>query len=743
MLVSRRSLSQEAPAFRLPVRAGRRLAAFIHGRVGLGASAVLFAIGSTLLHASGPAFWTIATSSELLKGTSNGVLIDRNGTISAGPQLTNRLSSAPAQIWSLASAPDGTLWAGTGGDGRLIRIRPGQPEETIFDADETNVFAIAVAGPRVYAATGPDGKVYVIDGNSPPRVFFDPTEKYIWALAIDRNDRLWVGAGNPAVVYRVAPDGSSQVVYRPPAAHVVSLAPDASGRMLAGTESPGRLYRFEAGDRPFVLLDTGQSELHAIVTGSDGTIYAAALTRGDDGHGGGEVASVVAAAGPSGPPSGSPAPPSGTSPAGQQSTIFKIAPNGAWETFWESQDLVYDVALQRDGSLLVASGPEGRLYTLQADRQVFLYTGVDAEQITRLVAPPGSGSAVMATANPGRVISMGPAAQSPASYVSPVRDTKSASTWGAVRWEAAGPVALYTRSGNTQTPDETWSDWAGPYVHSGGDPIQSPPARFLQWKAVLTSDANQPAPRLTSVTAAFLARNARPTVTAITVHPPGVVFQRPFSSDDMAIAGLDQSVAEARRPPGGESSTPPSTTAGRRMFQKGLQTIAWKAEDADSDHLSYELSYRREGEATWHDLRSGLTDSIFVWDTTTVADGRYIIRVVASDSPSNTPDRTLSDSRESDPVDVDNTPPTVTSEISRSGSTTRLIVRVHDAYSPIEKVEYSIRGEPWRLIYPVDGLADSPDERYEIPLGSGTDATQVVIRATDAMQNVASQGAGQ
>src|SRR5439155_10997481 len=104
---------------------------------------------------------------------------------------------------------------------------------------------------------------------------------------------------------------------------------------------------------------------------------------------------------------------------------------------------------------------------------------------------------------------------------------------------------------------------------------------------------------------------------------------------------------------------PPTPAVGRRMFQKGLQSIGWKAEDTDGDHLSYALTYRREGETSWHDLKSGLTDSIFVWDTTTVADGRYIIKVVASDEPSNTPDRMLIGDRESDPIEVDNTPPVI------------------------------------------------------------------------------------
>jgi hypothetical protein len=220
------------------------------------------------------------------------------------------------------------------------------------------------------------------------------------------------------------------------------------------------------------------------------------------------------------------------------------------------------------------------------------------------------------------------------------------------------------------------------------------------------------------------------------------VFQKPFGGEDTPIAGLDDAIADARRPPGGDSNAASSQSLGKRMFQKGLQTISWRAEDGDGDRLSYTLLYRREGDTTWHDLKTGLTDSIYVWDTAMVADGKYVIRVVASDEPSNTPDRALSGDHESDPIDVDNTPPVITTEVVQAGTTTKLTVRVHDAHSPIQKVEYSIGGVGWRLIYPIDGLADSPDEQYEIPLASVSDVARVLIRATDGMQNVASQGTG-
>jgi hypothetical protein len=235
------------------------------------------------------------------------------------------------------------------------------------------------------------------------------------------------------------------------------------------------------------------------------------------------------------------------------------------------------------------------------------------------------------------------------------------------------------------------------------------------------------------VTVSYLPRNGRPVVTEITVHPPGVVFQRPFANEDGAIAGLDDLTALVRRPPG--DSGPPPPPPGRRMFQRGLQTLAWKATDADADRLVYTLHYRREGDPAWHELRRSLLDTIFVWDTTTMADGRYVVRIEASDELSNAADQALSGQRDGPALVIDNTPPSVTVTVSREGTVVRLQVEARDAQSPIQKVEYSVAGSAWQLAHPVDRLADAPVERYDIRLREGQEAALVVIRATDLLQN--------
>ncbi|MEO6223459.1 MAG: two-component regulator propeller domain-containing protein, partial [Vicinamibacterales bacterium] len=173
---------------------------------------IVCAGASSRLVAAGPLFWTVATQSEFLKGTPTGVSIDSAGRLLVAPLTSVMTDLSAPQAWSLVRGDDGTWYAGTGGDGRVVRGR-GQQVETVLDTEPSGIHALAMLGHRVFAASSPDGRVHVIEPDGSSRVFFDPAEPYIWALAFDRQGRLWVGAGNPAVVYRVNADGQSQVVY--------------------------------------------------------------------------------------------------------------------------------------------------------------------------------------------------------------------------------------------------------------------------------------------------------------------------------------------------------------------------------------------------------------------------------------------------------------------------------------------------------------------------------------------------
>ena len=365
----------------------------------------------------------------------------------------------------------------------------------------------------------------------------------------------------------------------------------------------------------------------------------------------------------------------------------------------------------------------------------------NAQQVTNLLHGR-DGQMVFATSNPGKLLRLSAARAERGTYVSDVRDAQTVAAWGTIRWQGQAPggsrIEISTRSGNTRTPDETWSDWSSAYGDQEGSAISSPRARYLQWRAVLTASGGQP-PLLTSVTAAYLPRNMRPRVTSITIHPPGTVFQRPFPTDP-EIAGFEGDLPERRLTQQAQGTTPGSPPAlGRRAYEKGLLTFVWRAEDDNRDDLAYDVQYRREGETSWKVLKRGVTDPILVWDTTSVPNGRYVLRIVASDAPSNSPATALSGAMESSAFEIDNAPPSISvTSVRREGTRATIAFEVRDEHSAVQKADYSLDGDRWQTIYPKDGIADSKYEQFELALEGEAAARGVILRATDALNNVSS-----
>jgi hypothetical protein len=352
-----------------------------------------------------------------------------------------------------------------------------------------------------------------------------------------------------------------------------------------------------------------------------------------------------------------------------------------------------------------------------------------------------SGRILGAASNPGKLFALSPEPSRRGRYESDVRDAGTVASWGVIRWRAVlngGQIEVSTRTGNTSTPDETWSPWSAPYTDAGGEQIASPNARYLQWRLTMVG-SGRASPVLTSVTAAYLPRNLRPLLSSITVHPPGTVFQRPFSTGDPEIAGYQDNGPDGRQPGAAAGQQPPSTPAlGRRLYQKGLQTLVWKAEDGNDDELQFDVSYRREGDTTWRVLRRATWDPIFVWDTTSVPDGTYMVKISATDAPSNSPGNALTGELESASFDIDNTPPRIDIQPpGRAEARTVISFTVTDQQSAVQRVEYSLDASRWRVVHPKDGIPDSRREEFEVLLEEAEAGRSVILRVTDAMNNVA------
>ncbi len=730
----------------------------------LASAALLVSVAAVILSAASPTFWTVSSQADFFKGDVEDLSIDSDGRVFLGPAASILAETSAPFLWSIVSGSDGTILAGSGNEGKVLKIGRDGKAVTFFDAAELEVHAIAAAPQGgIYVATSPDGKIYNVAADGTSKVHFDPEDKYIWALASSADGNLYAATGDKGVIYRITPDGKGARFYKTTATNVVALAVLKSGDVIAGTESPGRVFRIDASGKAFVLLDSPYREIHALRVAGDGTIYAAAVSGAPGASEdrsldrtttetarppvpsvSTEITGMTVMEGPvssSGPPPVSLGGRGPRRPA--RGAIYRIRPDGLWDTLWETgEDAPYDLLIEENGSLLVGTGTEGKIFRVSGSpAKATLLARAAARQVTALLRD-STGRIVGATSNPGKLFALSAAPARKGSYESDIRDAGTVASWGAIRWRfsgRSGQVLITTRSGNTATPDETWSVWSRTYTNADGEQIASPNARYLQWRAALSSDGAD-GPVLTSVTAAYLPRNLRPEVMSITVHPPGAVFQRPFSTGDMELAGFEENTSDGRQPtqsPAPSTSLSPSAPPlGRRLYQKGLQTFVWKADDQNDDRMQYDAFYRREGETAWKALKRGLWDPITVWDTTSVPDGTYVIKIAASDAPSNSPGTALTGELESVSFDIDNSPPRIEIQPVRTSPRTLTFV-VRDDHSAVQRVEYSLDASRWRVVYPKDGIPDSRREEFEITVEDSEAGRSVIIRATDAMHNVA------
>jgi len=722
---------------------------------------VVVGLSMTLSVAAAPTFWRVSTQAEFLRGEVEALSVDADGHLGLGP-VTETFFDTPAPVlWSLVTATDDALWIGSGNDGRVYRVDPSGRGEMVFNAEASDVYALATApNGAVFAATSPDGLIYRVSPDGTASPVFDPDETYIWALTTAPDGALLAATGDPARIHRIDPDtGEASVLFESDATHVLSIAVDPSGAVLAGTESPGQVLRIDQSGRAFVLLDSPHDEIRTLRVHPDGSVLVVAVT-GDGSSGGSTPLATEPAAETSSTPTASVSvtttmsavvradstastPTAGTTNGangGGKGTVYRIEADGLWDELWSSgsetpYDAVFDTG-DPDAGLIIGTGPDGRLYRVSEDPPRTVLLGrAPAKQITRFLRLD-DGSVRYTTANPGKVVRLTAALAERGTYRSEVRDAETVATWGTLSWRGATPggsrIEVSTRSGNTEVPNDTWSEWSAPSDDPSGSPIASPNARYLQWRAALF--AGDAAPVLTSVSAAYLPRNLRPDVTSVTIHPPGTVFQQAFASGDPPVAGLplDEAAAVAAA----------STSLGREGYRKGIQTVVWEASDRNGDALEYAVSYQVEGDTGWHLLQAGLRAKIFAWDTSLAPDGAYRVKIAASDEAANAPQTVLIGEHESQVFDIDNTAPRIELGTVRvTGATRTLPFTVRDGQSPIQRVEVWEGGDSWRVVYPTDGIADALVEQFEAVLSpaagaaGGVGAAVVTVRATDALRN--------
>lgn len=746
---------------------------------------------STFAFAEGTRTWEQSKFEELIKGTAKGIALRSEGGLELAPAFKALATTPSTYIWSIASDSAGNIYAAAGSPARVYLITPDGQSTTIFEPQELQVQALVVdknvdknnGKTVVYAATAPDGKVYRLEpakGAAAAKAgakdswsatpYFDPGSKYIWDIVLDNAGALYVATGDHGEIYKVSPNGQHALFFQSDEVHIRVLALDPKGNLIAGSDGSGLVYRIAPNGEAFVLYSAPKKEITALAIDGAGNIYAAAAGEKRPGATMPQMGITLASpaqnpaapggnititAAPAAPITPFPAPGLGATGG---SEIYRIAPDGAPSRLWTShEDLVYALGFDRHGRLIAGTGNRGHIFAIngnEADDYTDLVKA-SATQVTAFAAAPGGGLYV-SSSNLGKIFVLGPGPEAEGTYESDVFDARIFSLWGRASIRATANsnsnVECYARSGNVDNPDRNWSPWTRinfALALAGGAELKIPPARFVQWKAVL--HAGNPAPRVDDVLLNYLPKNVAPEIDEITVQP-GYRYQ--------AIPHVTGS-----EPPGqGQPRFDPPPPA---LRDRDSVAVRWAAHDDNDDQLIYTVYYRGDGESRWLLLKSNLSDRYYSFDASLLPDGGYTVKVIASDAPSHSPGEALYAERVSSRFEVDTTAPVIENltatvvdrqndrqvvrQIGKQiGKQINVRFRARDSFSPIKRAEYSLDGGDWQFVEPVGQLSDSKTEDYDFlvtapqpeaapPLMDNNTANDhvVVVRAYDRFDNLA------
>jgi len=664
---------------------------------------IVFFMTLHLAEAVSTTFFRTETFEDFSRGTQENISLKKDGSVVLSPPLTEKLNSIEPYIWSVVSDKKGNIYAGTGDEGKVIKIGPDGDSSTIFDSPEAEILSMVIDGSgKLYAGSAPGGIIYQVN-KSGGKVFFDSEEKYIWSMAIDKNGDIIAGTGDRGRVYRVKKNGSAEVIMESKQTNITRVAVH-EGKIYAGSADDGILFVLD-GKKTKVLYDTPEKEIRSILFDETGNILVGTTNaesgpspsnpaRGRTGDEGARAEAAPATRG--------------------ASAIYKVSKDGTATQLisWSSYTLLC-MAMFPNGDIVVGTGEEGRLLRVAGDGTTEALESVEALQVLSIVS---NEKFILSTGNMGRVYTLGKAFASKGQFTSEPLDALTTSSWGVISRTAYTPegtsVSLQTRSGNTEKPDQTWSEWSKSSVKGRVGKVSSPSARFLQWKAELSTKNSQVTPTLSDVSVAYLQKNLDPKITEVKVEP----------SAEYLAPGQTEG-------PSGRS----------RQDLRGDVVVSWKANDPNGDSLQFVVQFKGTGQRNWFTMEENLKIDSHIFDSQSLPDGKYRIRVMASDSPSNPDDLALTDARESDPFVIDNTPPEVFrmgADVKR-GRKYRITFQVEDDASPVASCEYSIDANPWRPVFPIDQIFDTKEESFVLETSTLSGGQHIiVVKATDTARNI-------
>lgn len=687
-----------------------------------------------------------ASGADFSAGKADNVIIGSQGTLTLG-HSAEVIADDFEDVWSINSivisgpavfigtSPNGAVYKLS--LGKLTKIYPteprvhqdepnSRPKTDINEPNEPNtvpqeqylinehIFAMAtdLAGRLLVGISGEKCALYRYQDDKMQSIFEPNDAKYIFAIGVDDTGSIYLGTGPEGKIYKLDSLGENPVlVYDSLDKNILSLAVGTDNLLYAGTDGRGLIYKIDTKNKTAtVLYDAEQPEITALLlSGGDSLdLYAAAAAA--------DVVQTERKFVPQIPLAGRPEtaqPPSERLPENKSSKtqslqianigekpqeqpeqekpkpakpprptkagfVYKISQQG-YVTDVFTETAVFFTLAAKNNKLILGTGNNGQTFSIDisTEENAVIYEDQSASQITAVAV--ADNHLLLGTANPPKLVKLLDSFASEGTFSSSLVDAGQPANWGKLQIEADIPsdckVLVASRSANVgDINDPTFSQWTVPVEVTEPVQLRCPTARFCQYKLLLHSADGNKTPLVRKVAVASTVPNLAPKVESVK-------------------AERDPSSAKA-----------------------GVFKVSYKAVDKNNDALIYKIDFRKIGRSKWIELKDKLETDSYEWDAKTVEDGRYEIKVTASDEKANTTETKLTGSRVSDPIVVDNTPPEITEHaITRNGDKATLILCVSDKLSAIGKVEYTIDSSTeWIWALPDDGVYDTTEEHFTI-----------------------------
>jgi hypothetical protein len=728
-------------------------------RMGLGFSLVLgcAAISGLLpggispARAGGPVYWDYPETFPFGALEMEGVALDRYGRLTPGLASRELLAGGPDVIWRTISDGRGGVYCATGHGGEVWHADKDGEAKLLAKLPEPEIFSLLRRGSDLFAGGGPDGLLYRISADGVYEIWMDLPEGYIWSMTEGAEGRLYLAVGSPAAIYVVTDRFEVERLAKLPAANALDVHWSADNELWAATQGPGLIYRIDPRrpGSPRLILESPQEEVRQFLSGPQGVLYALAISRQGDsgdlnGPGGGPLSNGNAA-----PHEAN----GGQEPAAAKAAIYRLDNDGLVTRFWRGDIDLMAVAYSETwgwlgSGLLDRQKNQTALLVLEPpNRARPLATWNQGDALQLLVhKEDGHEQIVVSLAHAGRVIRFedrsapeAVARSQPVAGLLPVR-------WGRLRWEGSAPkgskILWSVRGGSRSTPDESWTDWSEPWEDTDHE-IPLSPSRFMQWRAEFRGERGGAV--IGAVSVSGFEPNLPPEILKFSLQPEGEIEMGGLMSRDENITETFRSGLKAEYSVSSRQGkrAPLSKAAPARP----LRTFTWQAADPNDDRLVYRLEYQRPGEKSWRPVGDETRESLSSWDTSTVPDGLYVVRLVASDRLDNPGRTALETTNMCASLLVDHTAPTI-QKFQVQGTTGGVKVSFEAAD------ESGVLAEAWIVLPdgsserldPVDGICDSRRESFtaEIPFpdpgrSAPPEPWRVRVEVADRLGNVAAE----